>query len=64
MALLDEMKKVADEKGIELTDDMLEAIAGGKIDPAIWEKMTEEERKAAQIQSMLNIAQGKPCDLQ
>ncbi|MBR0413072.1 MAG: hypothetical protein IJI47_05860 [Eubacterium sp.] len=64
MANIDEMKKIAAEKGIEITDDMLAEIAGGKIDPAIWNNMTPEERKAAQIQSMLNIAQGKPCDLQ
>ena len=62
--VLDEMKKIADEEGIELTDEMLDAVAGGVIPPEIWNNMTEEERKQAQIQSMLNIAQGKPCDLQ
>ena len=30
MAALDEMKKFADENGIELTDEMLDAIAGGR----------------------------------
>ena len=64
MANLEDIKKVAEEQGIELTEDMLEQIAGGVIPPEEWEKMTPEERKAAQIESMINIAQGKPCALQ
>ena len=64
MANLEELKKVAEENGIELTEDMLDGIAGGVIDPEIWNNMSEEERKAAQIQSMLRIAQKLPCDLQ
>ena len=61
--VLDELKKVADEEGIELTDEMLDKVAGGAIPPEIWDGMTEEERKAAQIQSLINMAQGKECAL-
>lgn len=64
MANIEDLKKVAEENGVELTDEMLENVAGGEIPTEIWTQMTEEERKQAQIQSMLNIAQGKACELQ
>ena len=63
MANLDELKKVAAEEGVELTEDMLAEIAGGAIPADEWNKMTPEEKKAAQIQSLLMLSKKLPCAL-
>ncbi|MBQ6381627.1 MAG: hypothetical protein IJJ41_08545 [Clostridia bacterium] len=61
--VLDEMKKVAEENGVELTEDMLDAIAGGRYSYEEWEKMTDDERIAAQLASVMARAQNQPCAL-
>ena len=63
MAVLDEIKKYADENGVELTEDMLDAIAGGRYSYEEWKAMTKEEREAAQLASIMARAQGQPCAL-
>ncbi|MBQ7203252.1 MAG: hypothetical protein IJS03_04445 [Eubacterium sp.] len=63
MAALDEIKKYAAEEGIELTDDMLEAIAGGRYSYEEWKNMTTEERQAAQLASIMARMNNQPCAL-
>ena len=63
MAALDEMKKFADENGIELTDEMLDAIAGGRYSYEEWKNMTTEERQAAQLASIMARINHAPCAL-
>lgn len=63
MALLDEMKNVANENGVELTEDMLDAIAGGRYTYEEWKAMTDDERAAAQLASIMARAQNQPCAL-
>ncbi|MBR1531631.1 MAG: hypothetical protein IJ872_02850 [Eubacterium sp.] len=63
MANLEELKKLAEEKGIELTDDMLEDIAGGRYSLEEWDAMSDDERIAAQMRSIMARAQGQPCEL-
>lgn len=63
MANLEELKKEAAEAGIELTEDMLDGVAGGAYTREEWEAMTVEERQAAQIMSVLARYKGLPCAL-
>lgn len=63
MAVMDEIKKVADENGIELTEEMLDAIAGGRYTYEEWKNMTDDERIAAQLASVMARAQQQPCAL-
>lgn len=63
MANIEEIKKIAAEEGIELTEEMLEAIAGGKYSLEEWDKMTDDERVAAQIDSIMKRLNKLPCDL-
>lgn len=63
MAAIDEMKKFADENGVELTDDMLEAIAGGRYSYEEWKNMTPDERIAAQLASIMARVNNAPCAL-
>lgn len=53
MANIEEIKKYAAEEGIDLSEDVLEAIAGGKYSDEEWSKMTEDERIAAQDRSVI-----------
>ena len=63
MAAIDEKKKFADENGIELTEDMLDAIAGGRYTYEEWKNMTTDERKAAQLASIMARINNAPCAL-
>lgn len=63
MANIEEIKKIAAEDGVELTEEMLEAIAGGKYTYEEWKAMTDEERIAAFAESTANRAIGQPCKL-
>lgn len=63
MANLEELKKEAAEAGVELTEDMLDGVAGGVYSKEEWEAMTVEERQAAQIMSVLARYRGIHCDL-
>jgi len=64
MATLEELKNMAEENGIELTDEMLDSVAGGAYDKETWDSMTPEERQAAQTDSIMNIIRNLPCALQ
>lgn len=52
MSMLDDLKRVASEDGVELTDEMLDSVAGGYYSDAEWLKMTVEERDKAVRTSM------------
>jgi len=51
MANIEELKKMVEENGIELTDEMLDAVAGGLYSEEEWLAMTKNERRAAIMQS-------------
>ena len=63
MMIPDEVKKYAEENNIELTEEMLDAIAGGAYSQEEWDNMTVEERQAAQIASVLARVRQMPCAL-
>lgn len=63
MANIEEIKKIAAEDGVELTEEMLEAIAGGRYTYEEWKAMSTEERQAAQLDSVMKRAQQLPCAL-
>ncbi|MBQ6267590.1 MAG: hypothetical protein IJK64_07455 [Clostridia bacterium] len=63
MANLEELKKEAAAAGIELTEELLDSVAGGVYSKEEWEAMTVEERQAAQIASVIARSNGKPCAL-
>ncbi|MBR2732339.1 MAG: hypothetical protein IKD72_10200 [Clostridia bacterium] len=63
MANLEDIKKVAADNGIELTEEFLDAIAGGRYSLEEWDKMTDEERQAAQLRSMMARMSNSPCEL-
>lgn len=60
---MEEMMKYASENGIELTDEMVEAIAGGRYSYEEWKNMTTEERQAAQLASIMARLNNAPCAL-
>lgn len=51
MANIEEIKKIADEKGVELTEEMLESVAGGKYTTEEWTAMSAEDRIQAILDS-------------
>ena len=51
MANLEELKKMADAEGVELSEEDLEAIAGGLYSEEEWLKMSPDERRAAYMES-------------
>ncbi|MBR2590049.1 MAG: hypothetical protein IKE65_03920 [Clostridia bacterium] len=61
--VLDDIKKVAEENGIELTPEMLDAVAGGAFTPEEWANFTPEERQRLAMESITNKTIGKPCCL-
>lgn len=63
MANIEEIKKIADEKGIELTDEMLEKVAGGFFSEEEWNKLTKAQQDAYIEESMINWTIGQPCIL-
>ena len=50
---ISEIQKLAAENGVELTDEMLDAVAGGAYSTEEWNSMNSEERKAAQQRSLM-----------
>ncbi len=61
---LSEIKKVATENGVELTDDILDEIAGGAYTQEEWLSMTVEERQEAQRRSLLaKLVLKQPCEM-
>lgn len=63
MATLEELKKEAAAAGIELTEELLDSVAGGAYSQQEWEEMTVEERQAAQIASVIARTKNLPCAL-
>ena len=51
MPPLSVLKEMAGE-GVELSEDVLDAVAGGAYTVEEWNAMSEEERKAAQKRSL------------
>lgn len=60
---LEELKKEAAAAGIELTEDMLDEVAGGRYTYDEWKAMSTEEREAAHLRSIMARATGQPCEL-
>ena len=61
---LEELQKLATEKGVELPDDILDEVAGGAYTEEEWKNMTVEERQAAQQRSLLaKLIFHTPCEL-
>ena len=60
---LEELTKLAAEKGVELPDDLLEKVAGGEYTMEEWFAMNTEERQAAQKRSLAAKLLSQPCEL-
>ena len=52
MANIEELKKMAEENGMEISDEVLESVAGGLYSEEEWTQMTKDERRAAVKESM------------
>ncbi|MBQ9673099.1 MAG: hypothetical protein IJV39_00545 [Ruminococcus sp.] len=63
MANIEDIKKLASEDGIEISEEELEAIAGGAYTYEEWTKMSKEERRAAQLRSQAAHVLELPCEL-
>jgi len=63
MASIEELKKLADAEGVELSEEELELIAGGAYTYEEWYAMTVEERKAAQKRSFAKRILQMECEL-
>ena len=48
---------------VEINEDELDLVAGGAYTREEWDAMTSEERKAAQLRSILAWQQKKACEL-
>lgn len=59
---LEVIKEMAGE-GVELSEEILEAIAGGAYTEEEWLAMTVEERQAAQKRSRAAKLLDQPCEL-
>ena len=51
MANIEEIKKMAEENGYELSDEVLESVAGGYYSKEEWTAMTVEQRAKAEADS-------------
>lgn len=60
---LDAIKEMAGE-GVELPEELLDAVAGGAYTVEEWNAMSVEERQAAQQRSLLaRFVLNQPCEL-
>lgn len=60
---LDVIKEMAGE-GVELPEEILDAVAGGAYSVEEWNAMSTEERRAAQDRSLLaKLILKTPCEL-
>ena len=62
MPPLNVIKEIAGE-GVELPDEIVEAVAGGAYTDEEWFSMTTEERQAAQRRSIIAKIAKKPCEM-
>ena len=62
MPPLSVLKDMAGE-GVELSDDILDAIAGGAYTVEEWNAMSTEEREAAQRRSIIAKMLKEECEL-
>ena len=62
--MLEDKSKKVPEGVEEIDEEELDLVAGGAYTDEEWAAMTTEERKAAQIRSILAMNQRKPCELQ
>ena len=60
---LEELTKLAADKGVELPDEIADDVAGGEYTLEEWLAMTPAERKAAQKRSLAARTLGLPCEL-
>lgn len=60
---MDEFMKVAAQEGVELNDDMLNAVDGGYYTRDEWAAMTAEEQQMAQLESIMAMKQRNYCKL-
>lgn len=61
---LSEIQKLSAEHGFELSDEVLDAVAGGAYSEEEWFQMSKEERQAAQQRSLLaKLVLKTPCEL-
>ena len=63
MPPLSVLKELAGE-GVELSDDILDAVAGGAYTEEEWNAMSTDERQAAQRRSLLAIMLNTECELE
>ncbi len=63
MSMLDDIKKVASEDGVEIDEEMLDKIAGGAYTKEEWSAMDDEERWAAIRRSFAAYAKKEVCEL-
>ena len=56
------IKELAGE-GVELSDEILEAVAGGAYTVEEWNTMSTEDREAAQQRSIFAKMFNDPCEL-
>ena len=59
---LDVIKEMAGE-GVELPEEILDAVAGGAYSVEEWNQMSTEERQEAQRRSVLARLLDAPCEL-
>ena len=59
---LDVIKEMAGE-GVELPEEILDAVAGGAYSVEEWNQMSTEERQEAQRRSVLARLLEAPCEL-
>ena len=61
---LSELTKLAADQGLELPDEVIDAVAGGVYSQEEWASMSTEERMAAQKRSVIyKFVLHQPCEL-
>ena len=64
MPPLSELTKLAADNGIELPDEIIDAVAGGEYTTEEWNAMTREEQLAAQKRSLIaKFVTHTPCEM-
>ena len=63
MSMLEDIKKIASEDGVELSEEMLDQVAGGAYTDEEWAAMNDDERWAAVRRSFDAMRKRQPCEL-